>query len=543
MLNPRDFLEDCIRYGRMSTWRSGFPFGPVNECIQDNTLDYAVSESCKKKFEQKVQLKWDNLDDSPGKTLECPRCSLENVVLWTKARYGANFLEAYKNSTGYADNAFQAFCSHCDFKITHDRLRVHKFHQDLSHLLYQDEPMPGTLLSPNGIPEGKPKRGNTVVYDGMRFPNILMKSIGQDTLLFCTAQSNMCKSISDLRTHLEPRIKDPPALAEMRMASVSKNCKIHFRRMMSRYWDNSNPFALDLVGAVIRQGIFVQKMDKIDWLHSPTIMETADRIIQKYSVFQSIMYSYPSSMAVPTLDVDLVWHTHQLQPRRYYAYTTGRSIGTRRFIDHDDKVDENKLSTAFEWTSKMYRRLTNGGIYSECTCWYCEATRAPDLYNRLFNMGSAARARNNADELHDRRDISSDPDRNPHISAHNAVRPTVNNMDVSAASSLQRLRLQRNWQKSVRRAKKRSPQRDVDKRRGAEAEPLYYSPLVWGYPMYVPYYGPYMCDPGISSSSYACNPSCMSTGAGDVGNCCSGTCGGGKSCVLDFYFFSFLVRC
>lgn len=34
--------------------------------------------------------------------------------------------------------------------------------------------------------------------------------------------------------------------------------------MMSRYWDNSSPFALDLVGAVVRQGTFFQKMDKLN---------------------------------------------------------------------------------------------------------------------------------------------------------------------------------------------------------------------------------------------------------------------------------------
>jgi hypothetical protein len=27
------------------------------------------------------------------------------------------------------------------------------------------------------------------------------------------------------------------------------------------------------------------------------------------------------------------------------------------FIDHDDKVDEEKLSDGFAWTSKMYRRV------------------------------------------------------------------------------------------------------------------------------------------------------------------------------------------
>lgn len=48
---------------------------------------------------------------------------------------------------------------------------------------------------------------------------------------------------------------------------------------------------------------------------------------------------------------------------------------TRRLIDHDDKIDEDKLSTAFEWTSKEYQEIY-GEVYSECTCWYCESIRA-----------------------------------------------------------------------------------------------------------------------------------------------------------------------
>jgi hypothetical protein len=46
------------------------------------------------------------------------------------------------------------------------------------------------------------------------------------------------------------------------------------RRMMSRYWENSSVFAVDLVGAVIRQGSFVDKMHNINWLASPALSNT-----------------------------------------------------------------------------------------------------------------------------------------------------------------------------------------------------------------------------------------------------------------------------
>ncbi|KAJ5921358.1 hypothetical protein N7466_009684 [Penicillium verhagenii] len=532
MLNPRNFLEDCIRYGKMSTWRTGFPFDAVNKSIDDRTLEYAPSETCQQTFAQNLGLKWDALHDPPSKDIQCPSCKKLTPVLWTEGEIQSSLENAFADSTGYADKSFSTECKHCKLEIDHGVLKVAKFRNDILELLENSRPMPGAVLNMNGLPEGLPTQPPRVTHQHMMFPSKLMKACAKDLAAYTDARTNWCRDIDSLRREIETKLRDPKALAATYArhgVSVRPGEKVHIRRMMSRYWDNFGPFALDLVGAVIRQSTFVQKMENIDWLHSPTVMDTAQRLITKYTVFLGILLAHPKQMAVPTLDVDLAWHTHQLQPSRYYKYTTGASTGPiRRFIDHDDKVDENKLSEGFEWTSKMYRRATNGGIYSECTCWYCEATRAPDLYDRLFNIGSSSRARNTADALHDNPDISSEPDKNPHISAHNAVRAYERNVTDARVGYLQKMRLHRNYEKAVRRAEKQGRTRaDARTTKDGRYEPMYYSPYVWGYPMIVPYYGPYMCDPGISSSSYACNPSCMSTGAGATGNCCAGTCGGG----------------
>ena len=534
MLNPRDYLEDCIRNGRMSTWKTGFPFEAVNNCINDRTLEYTVSAKSQELFEKQIQLSWDNLHDSPAKSLPCPRCNTLNPVPWTRGGIGESLQEAFKESTGYADRSFLATCTRCQGEIDHDRLRVAKFRKDLLALTQDNRPMPGTIFNLNGIPEGPPKRGNPIFFTNMMFPNKLLKAVERDMTALTDPRVDWCPNIDKLRSELELKLRDRKALSVVHggsfKGSIRPGEKVHFRRMMSRYWENFGPFALDLVGAVIRQGTFVQKMDNLDWLHSPTVMQTTARLVKKYEVFLDIMLENPRDMAVPTLDVDLAWHTHQLSPSRYYRYTTSRPHkGMRLFIDHDDKVDENKLSEGFEWTSKMYRRATNGGIYSECTCWYCEATRAPDLYDRVFSVGSASRARDNAESLHDRPEISSDPDKNPHISAHNAVRPAMRGaLEDPRVGTLQRIRLHQNYEKAVRRAEKRGHKRQDSKNsKHGGIEPMYAMPLVWGVPLAVPFYGPYMCDPGISSSSYACNPSCMNVNAGGVGNCCSGTCGGG----------------
>lgn len=110
------------------------------------------------------------------------------------------------------------------------------------------------------------------------------------------------------------------------------------------------------------------------------------RLITKYHRFVDILAKNPGNVAVPTLDVDLAWHTHQLSPRAYYDYTNEK---TEKLVDHDDKINETKLTTSFEWTSKVYQETFNE-VYSECTCWYCESIRASHISSvgRLFGLSN-----------------------------------------------------------------------------------------------------------------------------------------------------------
>jgi len=55
---------------------------------------------------------------------------------------------------------------------------------------------------------------------------------------------------------------------------LSLEAKRQVRRMMSRYWANSSPFALDLIGAVLRQGFFIEKMIKVSSLCHPLTVDT-----------------------------------------------------------------------------------------------------------------------------------------------------------------------------------------------------------------------------------------------------------------------------
>lgn len=240
--------------------------------------------------------------------------------------------------------------------------------------------MPGTLLDPQ---TGRPAREPSLRVSQMHpatFPNRMIQLDLRIKLMDLLGSGrDPHPTMVTIKAMIEETIRDDKRVRRIdgiparRRHLLHPKSKVCVRKMMSRYWENFSSFALDLGGAVMRQGVFIDKMFKLDWLHSPSARDTMQRLITKYRRFIDIIKTNASHVAVPTLDVDLAWHTHQLSPAAYYAYTVER---TGKFIDHDDKIDEGKLSTAFEWTTKTYQEMF-GEIYSECTCWYCESGWPP----------------------------------------------------------------------------------------------------------------------------------------------------------------------
>ena len=236
--------------------------------------------------------------------------------------------------------------------------------------------MPGTLLDPlTGRPERLPASPALQTFP-LTFPNRMIQlDLRIKIMELLRSDSDPQTNMATVRELIEATIRDDQRVRRIdgatswRRYALHPKSKVCVRKMMSRYWENFSEFALDLGGAVIRQGVFIEKMCKLDWLHSPSARQTMQRLLLKYQRFMVIMREHPKHVAVPTLDVDLAWHTHQLSPSAYYSYTVNN---TGKFIDHDDKIDESKLSAAFEWTTKTYQE-TYGEIYSECTCWYCES--------------------------------------------------------------------------------------------------------------------------------------------------------------------------
>ena len=277
--------------------------------------------------------------------------------------------------TGYGDRDLSFMCHRCGGEVTHDLLLVAKFKKDTEHLIMRDWPLGGTILSPaTGMPAA------TTEKDWHRFDNtfpnrLIGMELRAQIIELIDNDPNKSPCMSDVKKLIEKTITNKSIMQKVNGGSAfaghlpPRQERLSIRKMMAKYWENTSIFAMELGGAVIRQSVFVEKMHSIDWLHSPAARETMNRLLTKYDRFMTIIQTHPLHTSVPTLDVDLGWHTHQLSPKQYFDYTVKKC---KKFIDHDDKMDEDALSSGFEWTCQAYEKQF-GEVYSECTCWYCES--------------------------------------------------------------------------------------------------------------------------------------------------------------------------
>jgi len=91
----------------------------------------------------------------------------------------------------------------------------------------------------------------------------------------------------------------------------------------------------DLPSAIHRRAGFAFKMSQFGWLYSPFFDSTLRRAQGRYRNFFSLLALEPGDQKmVPTVDIDLVWHTHQLSPTRYARFSKAETHG--RFISPGD---------------------------------------------------------------------------------------------------------------------------------------------------------------------------------------------------------------
>ncbi|KZP11436.1 hypothetical protein FIBSPDRAFT_800291 [Athelia psychrophila] len=351
LLNPGWFLEDMTRVQNVGNLAQ---FRRLTRAIETNTFHETPSERCLQAWVNTTSTPYDPLDSAAltqYRKFQCPQC-----------RKAVNAPFITETGTGYAQKNFAITCPSCQYTIEKGKLGVFKFVRDLVHSTEVPEFMlAGTLYTPQDAMD---------IQRGALVKNAILRAAPFNTY------------VTDPKTRLRRRVagkeyedklmvetKGSPAYMK---AFSGKHMKAGGGRLLSRimsaYTDDSI-FSVDLVGAVLRQGSFVRKMHDMRWTEPGYFDGPEDEVVlqhcvARYHAFLDLMASSTGAFFVPTLDIDLAWHTHQLFASQYMN-DTKTYVG--RYVDHDDKVEEEHLSTSFDLTCRAWQSRFHVA-YMHCGC-------------------------------------------------------------------------------------------------------------------------------------------------------------------------------
>lgn len=394
-LNPRAFYDNGVRNSFLEFTMCPLPLHGFSRIIDPTTFTYKPLAGIVHEFYHLTKgfglsLEYENhFDLSMSSPIHCPVC--ERVMITRVA------LTNYKQS-GFADRYFMATadglcnCTVRGTAVDHSRLRRHQLQSDMKKQV--------------------------------SLPRMTQKC------------SRLLNETANTKTKMRSMLLDGPrALTPDKFTAQYASMNLsHLSIPTTSAGRNGEPYidiSEDLVAMTIRQERFIMKMNSFDLLNSSVLNQTLSGSILRYARFFKLMCdNYGERMLVPTLDIDLIWHTHLLSPVYYIQYSLA---ATRQnlVIGHDDNVDEETLAASLRETGILYYQIYDEHYYY-CPCSFCNETTANSrpIVKSLFNVGSLTKSQpayfNNSSSALVKIASLDTKTNASHISAHNAVRKRTN---------------------------------------------------------------------------------------------------------------------
>lgn len=350
-LNTVSFTDHIKRYQLNNFLNFGFPLPLISDLISNRSFKYEPAEHLWLNFNEflhnygKVSSSFKyncyevfvpsaiNLD------VYCPHCNelLINVPLMN---------EEFCNGFGDFNFEYKLLGTNCECGfnnvISHDELRKRQLWHDVTNSWFPFTSIP--LYTRKNLAKEDSKVEQVI------------QLIMQDKESLVRLQ--LLKFVEKWRDKI-------PNKSFIQLRNYLTNNPIHATVENSKFIVND-----DLVACVVRQERFIDKMEDLKWLSSSELDFTVLEAISRYEKFLD-MFQYVNFPLVPTLDIDLVWHTHQLSQIPYYEYTRFK-VG--KVLKHDDKIEENRLNKGFEHTCAKFKSVFKQD-YSICFCSYCSYQR------------------------------------------------------------------------------------------------------------------------------------------------------------------------
>ncbi|GAA5957022.1 hypothetical protein JCM3765_005383 [Sporobolomyces pararoseus] len=388
LLNPTIFAEDKLRTLPELELLSNRLLTEFVDVISPETLEPSPSDEEISNWQTRTSLPYDSLQafsSSDGRTIVDPFTGEEIHVPWINP-----------DGTGFAQEGFQATSTAGNI-IRHETLGIAKLSRDIFDMK-----------------EGKSQRGLARTH--LNAHNALKP-----------LQSSLALSLSSKLVDL-PTVSNASCWQEIgngldwkrenafKVVAHGAGGTKYFRKIndILEGYTTGSPFSLDLAMATIRQSNFVEKMRDLGWTSRewlstlPEENEILIRCVARYHAFMDLLSSSFSLFAVPTLDIDLAWHTHQLQST--YRTDTAKAVG--RAIDHDDKVEETDLGFGFDDTARLWEERFKVPYH------YCGCAQPPS--KGLAKLGAKFSRSSNSTPSSSELEQISDAHPATHSSEHNS---------------------------------------------------------------------------------------------------------------------------
>ncbi|KAI5803578.1 hypothetical protein DFH27DRAFT_52645 [Peziza echinospora] len=379
MLNPHSFYEDCIRLDRMDLWGMPFPWDAIHGAINASTWTFALSADASSFFQTLTGLTSDLLQslvthplrensaiahlkphvtqitpyDSLMKTRECPTCEKEYATPlseWVKNKSELDFRGLCPSCGGNCDGEFTAIVG-----FLRAVRRVLQLLDDDQNIFESTELLlPGFTIHPR-----------TGEYDPERFDTFEARESWEEYLAstFPQVYNVPNPNIPEIATRYYPTLSSITTL----LSTTPPPAPHPPFPITATSTSNTTPFTPTPVShlpqAIHRQDLFTHKMSQNQlWIRSPAVKSTLSNAIDRYRIFFGLIAETRGKMFVPTLDVDLVWHTMQMWPRSYWEYSVHRTVregdgGVARYVDHNDRLEEGVLGDGFAETKRAWEEV------------------------------------------------------------------------------------------------------------------------------------------------------------------------------------------
>jgi hypothetical protein len=387
LMSPGDFYDTFKRLSERFM-KVPFPLTAIAEAIDNKNFVYQPSFARIQQYLDLVSLYTYNepINDvyflskpniSLSVSIRCPLCDeilVENVKLFTDS------------DSGFLDNGFtikKSESSECTCKIgstiTHSELVKQKFLRDLQsgHLCGLFKAILKTNYQPVDIVSVEEQLCQKI-SDNIQGIDIEELSFAElRDVLNRECMKYVVMNTLKKKAHHKENFED---LISVIMDTYSEMRLIYLTMPKSSVDDS---FYIDFLDHVLAQSNFLRKTNQLDWLHSPFVKEILRESCRRYSnwlklgtscqkLADTTLGSRDRKILVPTLDIDLIWRSHNLA---FYSYLSGTIEGSGTLIDVIEKPEQAELDITFTETGLRYKQKYNEE-YSICFCNLCVSVRS-----------------------------------------------------------------------------------------------------------------------------------------------------------------------